>query len=150
MTTGSSRGAVQFYVEHGWIAVPAYSATPLVLHILWGGLFVHLFGFSHTVLRVSTLVLAAVGLLGAYLLLRELLDQRRALFGALSLALYPLYVHLSFSFMTDVPFLCLAVWAQLCYVRGLRGGSPSLWWLTAGSDSPPPPPSHASWACCCR
>src|SRR5207248_711133 len=96
-------------------------------------LFAHLFGFSHTTLRISTLVLAGSGVLAFYLLLRELLDPGRALLGALLLLFNPLFVFLSYSFMTDVPFLSLALWALFCYVRALRARSPRLGWLAAGS-----------------
>jgi hypothetical protein len=78
---------------------------------LLGALFAEVFGFSHTVLRASTLALAAAGVLACYALLRDLLGPARALLGALVLLINPLFVNLSYSFMTDVPFLSLALCA---------------------------------------
>src|SRR5688572_19157098 len=47
-------GVVQSLVEQGRLEIPVWAATSLVLQAYWGGLFAHLFGFSHTTLRVST------------------------------------------------------------------------------------------------
>jgi 4-amino-4-deoxy-L-arabinose transferase-like glycosyltransferase len=124
---------VQSLLAHGRLELPAWAANSLVLQVYWGALFAYLLGFSHDVLRASTLVLAAGGVLACYLLLRELLDDRRALLGALLLLFNPLYVFLSYSFMTDVPFLALALWALFCTVRGLREPRPSVSWLAVGS-----------------
>jgi 4-amino-4-deoxy-L-arabinose transferase-like glycosyltransferase len=120
-------------VDRGEFDVPAWAATSFVLQAYWGALFAELFGFSHTALRVSTLVVAAVGVLGCFVLLRDLLDTRRALLGALLLLFNPLYVHQAYSFMTDVPFLALALWALVCYMRGVHGPRLSLGWLAVGS-----------------
>jgi 4-amino-4-deoxy-L-arabinose transferase-like glycosyltransferase len=129
---------VQGLVERGRLEVPAWSAVSLVLQAYWGGFFARLFGFSHTALRASTLVLAAAAVLGTYLLLRDLLDSRRAVLGALLLLVNPLFVFLAYSFMSEIPFLGLAVWALFCWVRALRdsgGGkaAPRLGWLAAGA-----------------
>ncbi|MFL5733857.1 MAG: hypothetical protein ACJ78Q_11715, partial [Chloroflexia bacterium] len=43
-----------------------------------------------------------------------------ALLGTGLLALNPIFFHLSYSFMTDVPFMCLLLIACYCYIRGLR------------------------------
>ena len=125
--------AVQTLIEQGRPGVSVSVSASLVLQTYWGGLFAHLFGFSHTTLRISTLVLAGGGALAFYLVLREQLDSERALLGALLLLVNPLYVFLSYSFMTDVPFLSLALWALFCYVRALRTARPRLGWLAAGS-----------------
>jgi 4-amino-4-deoxy-L-arabinose transferase-like glycosyltransferase len=124
---------VRSLLEEGRLHIPAWTAPSLVLQAYWGALFAQLFGFSFTVLRASTLALAAIALLGFYLLLRELLDPGRALLGALLLLVNPLYVTLSYSFMSDVPFLALTFWALFCYTRALRGTRPSSAWLAAGS-----------------
>src|SRR5205823_3783658 len=110
-----------------------WSSATFVLQAYWGALFAQLFGFSHSVLRASTLLLGALGVLAFYLLLRDLLDRRRALLGALLLLANPLYVHLSYTFLTDIPFLTLALCALVCYVRALRGARFAAGWLVAGS-----------------
>src|SRR6266516_1458975 len=60
--------------ERGQLSLPAWGASSFVLQAYWGALFVKLLGFSHGALRVSTMLLAAVGVLGFYHLLRQLLD----------------------------------------------------------------------------
>src|SRR5438067_3533531 len=125
--------AVEALIQHGQLQVPAWTATSLVLQACWGALIALLFGFSHSALRASTLLLSALGGLGCYLLLRELLDPKRAMFGSLLLLFNPLFVFLSYSFMTDVPFLALALWSMLCSVRAMQSTSPRLGWLAAGS-----------------
>src|SRR5439155_5147963 len=124
---------VQTLVERGTLEFSAWTAASVVAQIYWGAVFVKLFGFSHTVLRVSTLILAAFGTLGFYVLLRQSLDRLSSLLGALLLLFNPLYVYLSYSFLTDVPFLALSIWALVCYGRALRAGAPRLRWLVAGS-----------------
>src|SRR6266487_3027811 len=100
---------VKSLVELGQLQISPWSSATFVLQAYWGALFAQLFGFSHSVLRASTLLLGALGVLAFYLLLRDLLDRRRALLGALLLLANPLYVHLSYTFLTDIPFLTLAL-----------------------------------------
>lgn len=77
-------------------------------------------GFSFTALRLSTLTLGLVGIIGQYGLLRQLgADRRIAVFGAALLAFNPYYIHLSYSFMTDIPFLALMIVSMLLLIRGL-------------------------------
>src|SRR2546430_5874257 len=62
---------VQRLVETGRLQLSAWAQATLVFQIAWGGLFARLFGFSHTILRVSTLVLAALGVVSFYGLARQ-------------------------------------------------------------------------------
>ena len=77
----------------------------------------------------STLALALLGLLAFYGLLRAVgVGPAAAGLGVALLALNPLFLHFSDSFMTDVPFLALALAACYGYVRGLQGrGAAWLW-----------------------
>jgi hypothetical protein len=97
-----------------------WTGASLVLQAWYGAALCRLLGFSFTVLRASTLVLAAAGAAGALLLLRRAGARGGTLaLGALAVGLCPLYVSLAFTFMTDVPFTVLAVLAGVCYARGL-------------------------------
>lgn len=101
--------------------VSPWSSTFPPLQLWWGTLFTWLGGFSYTTLRVSTLVLWLAGTLGAYGGLRALGTRLgAALVGALTLFLYPVGFVLAFSFMTDVPFVALALLALWALVAGLR------------------------------
>lgn len=93
----------------------------VIFPALWGSLWVRAFGFSFATLRVSTLALAWGALLFFYWLLGELgFDLPRRLLGAGTLMVAPAFVYLSFSFMTDVPFLFGYLGALACYVRAWR------------------------------
>ncbi|HET9013347.1 MAG TPA: glycosyltransferase family 39 protein, partial [Gemmatimonadaceae bacterium] len=96
------------------------------VHVLWGALFCLPGGFSFTALRASTWTLAASGLVALYLLLRQLQVERRdALVGTATLGVNPIFFGLSFTFMTDVPFVALSTWAYLATIVALTRRSES-------------------------
>jgi hypothetical protein len=124
--------SVEHLLTTGRLAVLDNSSSYTVLETYWGALWASVLGFSFGVLRLSTVALGAAGCGALYLLLRELgLDRHRSLLGALVLAANPIFFVLAFSFMTDVPFLSLTLFALLCYAAGLRRDRPA--WLWAGS-----------------
>jgi hypothetical protein len=93
----------------------------LIAQVGWGALFSLPFGFSFLALRLSTVVLGAIGLVAVYAIARELGAARRlALVGAAAVGVNPLYLSLSLSFMTDVPFTALAALSVLFFVRSFR------------------------------
>ena len=93
----------------------------IVAQIFWGALFCLPFGFSFTALRISTLTLGLIGVLALYGVLREAgADRNTALFGALLLAFNPLYMVLSYSFMSDVPFTAVCIVSLYFIMRGFR------------------------------
>jgi 4-amino-4-deoxy-L-arabinose transferase-like glycosyltransferase len=101
-------------------------------HLAWGALFSSVFGESFTVLTISNLVMSAICLLVFYLLLRDLhVSPGSALLGVAVLGLNPIYLYLSYSFMTDITFLTYLLGACLCYLRGIRDGR--VGWLLGGS-----------------
>jgi 4-amino-4-deoxy-L-arabinose transferase-like glycosyltransferase len=106
----------------GAFARPDWAVTSLVAQAWWGSVFASLFGYSLTTLTWSVLFLSWAGVLCFYGLMRALeIRPGAALFGAAILMLNPVYLHLSYSFMTDVPFLALLLAAALCVVRGVQG-----------------------------
>lgn len=114
-------------IPTGW----GQGGPALITHLLWGGLFAHIFGSSITVLRVSVLCLGVAASLGMMALLRALGAGRwLALLGGLLLACNPFLLSLSFTYLTDVTFSALLVMAVLALQRAERG-SPALW-LGAG------------------
>lgn len=123
--------AVKALLATGRFSLPSVTAANLLVQVYWGALFCLPFGFSFTALRLSTLALGLVGVLSLFALLREARASRRlALFGALSVAVNPLYFGLAHSFMSDVPFLALVLVATWLFVRGItRDGAG---WMIAG------------------
>jgi hypothetical protein len=125
-------GSVRQMLDTGTFQMPDWSDANLVGLTLWGTLWTRLLGFGFTVLTGSTLFLAAMALFAFYALARTVgVTPGGALLGAALLGFNPLFVHLSYSFLTDVPFLALMLLACLCYVRGCQG--PGVGWLVLGS-----------------
>jgi hypothetical protein len=116
--------AVKTLLSGGGIKLSGWGAANLIAQILWGALFCFPFGFSFTALRISTLTLGLVGVLAVYGLLREGdADHSTALFGALLLAFNPLYLVLSYTFMSDVPFVAVSALSFYFLVRGMKKSS---------------------------
>jgi 4-amino-4-deoxy-L-arabinose transferase-like glycosyltransferase len=125
--------SVEHLLKTGQLAISERSSVYPVVQILWGALFSGIFGFSFGVLRVSTVILAVVGCWAIYLTLRELaFSWRVGLLVAMTVAVYPTYFALAFSFMTDVPLVSLSALALYFYVAGVRRDRPDLlWWGSA-------------------
>ena len=113
------------YAPHDW-------TQPIALaHLAWGAVFAFLLGHTFTALTISNLVMSIACLTLFYLLLRHLnVGSAHALFGVAVLGFNPLYLFLTYSFMTDITFLALMLAACLFYIRGLR--EQGEWWLWLG------------------
>ncbi len=106
-------------IATGWGFSRAPGGPFLLVHLWWGQLFTHLFGYSLTTLRVAVLTLGVWGSFGLFFLLRTAgVPAGAALLGALTLALNPLYLAQSFTFMTDITFVALTIFALFFLVRG--------------------------------
>jgi hypothetical protein len=123
--------SVQTMLATGRYVAPPTMQANLVGLTVWGALWAKLFGFSFSTLTASVLALALAGLLAFYGLARAVgVAPGGALFGTALLGLNPIFFHLSYSFMTDIPFLALALLACYCYVRGIQRAG--LGWLVVG------------------
>ena len=125
--------SVQRLLDGHGLAVLDWSSHPDFAHVLWGALFCLPSGFSFAALRVSTWVAALLGLCGFHLLLRALgVDRRRAALGTALLGLNPVFFVLSATFMTDVPFVTLSIWAALALIGAIaRHDERRLWAFAA-------------------
>ncbi|HUT16437.1 MAG TPA: glycosyltransferase family 39 protein [Anaerolineae bacterium] len=113
--------AVLHLLDEGRLRLTGWTSMPLLAQVLWGALFCLPSGFSFTALRVSTLVLGLIGILGTYGLLREARTANSlAVVGALVVAVNPIYLNLSHTFMTDVSFFGLTTVSLLLLIRGVR------------------------------
>ena len=119
-----------------------WPAMTLIAHTLWGALFCKIFGFSFTVLRFSTLLMALFGLAGFYRLLQWAGLSRQVVWMlVLLLAFNPLWFVLANSFMTDVPFLAMLLWSAFFFLKNLETPrNRYLFWATL----------FAFWACLIR
>ncbi len=115
--------SVRWLVEDHVLRAVFATPTTLVAQVLWGALFCLPGGFSFTALRVSGLVAGLISLLAMYGLLREVgARPRLALLATLTLAVNPIFLVLSASFMTDVPSLAASVLCAWMLLRGVRRG----------------------------
>jgi hypothetical protein len=121
--------SVEHFLKTGKLQVLDWSIHYPFAQILWGALFCLPFGFSFSALRVSTMVLAWLGAVALYGTLRELGQARsESLIAALVLIANPVFFLLSFSFMTDVPFVSVSNIAFFFIVRAFsRRRSLELW-----------------------
>jgi len=123
---------VKNIVETGHYEANPYVDPTFILQAYWGAAFVKVFGFSFETLRISTLVLGLVALWSAHWAAREAgLMPRWAFLVALSLMVNPLFLNLSYTFMTDVPFITLTTLSAAAFLRALR--TQRLAWIAAGS-----------------
>jgi Dolichyl-phosphate-mannose-protein mannosyltransferase len=116
---------VQHLLETGQYKAHPYLNATLIAQSYWGAMFCKIFGFRFTVLRISTLVLAfanawAVAKSGMVLGFSRNLSL---LCGAI-VATSPLVLQLSYSFMTDVPFLAMSNLSGFFFLKALRQPKP--------------------------
>ena len=107
--------------DHLWRPT-GWTSMPLVTHAVWGAVFCEAAGHcTSQTLRAANIAAAVVALISTYLLGREAGLSRThrlmlvALFGA-----NPIFFALSFTFMTDITFVALAMLAALFFVKALR------------------------------
>jgi 4-amino-4-deoxy-L-arabinose transferase-like glycosyltransferase len=113
--------SVEHLLRTGELKILDWAVSQNVAQVLWGALFCAPFGFSFTALRLSTWVTSLGALLGLYTLLREVGVRRvDTLVAVAMVAFYPVYFILSFSFMTDVPFVAAVTWFFASLVRALK------------------------------
>lgn len=122
--------SVRHLLETGELRISQWAAAAAIVPVYWGALFSQLAGgFSFTALRVSTLVFSLMSPVALFWLLRRVgIPRSAALLGVLTLLVNPLFVHLSYTFMTDVFYLGLMVVGLALYVGGIeRDSARSLW-----------------------
>jgi len=115
----------------GWGPPGAPGGPALLMHLLWGDLFSRIFGFSLTNLRIAVLTMGILGSCGLLLLLRIAgVRPWLALLGTLTVVANPLFLSQCFTYMTDVTFASLAIFAVLFLYLGVK--KTSLAWIIAG------------------
>jgi hypothetical protein len=123
---------VKQIIEEGRFEMQGYFAPNIVLQVGWGALICSITGkFDFTILRFSTLILAIPGSFIFYRITQILgCTSRQSLTGSIVFLSTPLYFNLSFSFMTDVPFVVIMLLGVLCYLHFLNQQK-SRWLLLA-------------------
>jgi hypothetical protein len=112
---------VQALAHTGHIVYNGWSAPILGWQLYLGALFARLFGFTFTAIRLSTLPVAMVT---AYLTQRTLvragIRDWNATIGTLALVLSPVFLSVTFSFMTDISGLFCIVLCLYACLRALQ------------------------------
>jgi len=105
----------------GILALPGFTAAMPVAQIAYGALWSRLFGLSYPALDLSVALLGLAGALLFYPLARRCnADRTDATLATVLLAANPCYLFLSFSFMTDVPFVAVLIAAHLMFAMAER------------------------------
>jgi len=108
----------------GHIAYNGWATAMLGWQLYLGAAFIKLFGYSFTTVRMSTLLVAAAT---AWLLQRTLVrasvNERNATLGTLALALSPLYLMLSATYMNDIFGLFAVVVCLYGCLRALQAST---------------------------
>jgi hypothetical protein len=98
--------SVRIFLETGVIERVSWTWAAIVTHIWVGALASELFGFSFETLRWTGLFFGLGACVASYALGRALgLTATRSALVAFVLALCPVHFNLSFTFMTDPPFV---------------------------------------------
>jgi len=112
---------VKHLLDTGHYKLHDWATANMPFQVYWGALFAKVAGYSQASLRISTLALWLVGLIAFYCLaLEHRFAPEKA--GLLMLTLFscPLLVKMSFSFMTDVPYLSCFIITLFLWTRALR------------------------------
>lgn len=126
--------SVEILFRDGRFEILPVASSNLLAEVLWGALFGLIFGPTLGVYRLSIVVLWFLSAIACYGLLLQLTrDRARSALGTAVYVFNPLGYSLAFTFMTDAPFLALAVIAVFCYARGLGRDEEDLGWVFAGS-----------------
>ncbi len=116
---------VKQWIETGQIVMQGRFAPNIIGQVVWGYLSCLPFGvFDFSYLRIGVLIIGGATILLFYYWLKEQdIPDKSNFLISLSLLLSPLFFNLSFSFMTDVPFLFLVLLSLKYFFNYLEKGS---------------------------
>jgi hypothetical protein len=107
------------------------TTPPLRAQVLWGSLWVVLFGESFNVLRASTMFLGILMLIvvNRTMLLAGIPRGPRVV-ATLALLFNPMFFWATNTYMTETPFVCASAIALYCFFRAIRNDS--IAWFVGG------------------
>lgn len=112
---------VRWWAEQRQLALTHWQTMPLVTQVLSGMIWSEIFGFSQCSMRQLTLVFALIAAVSAYGIARLLLlPAGLCLIGALLVLASPVFLGLSYTFMTDVPAAAFMALSVLFFLRSLH------------------------------
>ena len=120
--------AVRRFMRTGEIRFAGYSQSTPIAQVIYGVGWAHVFGANSVSLEYSMVVLAVLcGVMFHALAIRCGARPWQALAATGLLLFNPCFTFLSFSFMTEVPFLMLLIGAHLAFAEA--EGPRERWWL---------------------
>ncbi|MGA7873919.1 MAG: hypothetical protein WCA22_23770 [Candidatus Binatus sp.] len=124
--------AVRRFLRTGEIRFAGYTQAMPIAQVVYGVAWAHAFGGNSVSLELSTVTLAVLcGVMFHALALRCGAPRWQALAATGLLICNPCFTFLSFSFMTEIPFLTAMVAAHLAFAKA-EGPRERLWlWLSA-------------------
>ena len=126
----------RIFAQTGHVAYNGWAAMPQGWQIVWGAIFINIFGFSYTVLRLSLLPVVFTTIYLFQISLAQFrFTQRRATFGALVFGLSPIFLPVASSFMTDIPGVAVILLCLFLCQKAIAAPSSSatILWLTAAA-----------------
>lgn len=119
---------VKHFLDTGHYRLNDWLSANIAFQTLWGALFCQPAGFSFSALRVSSIVLAVIGLAAfRALALEHRMSPSAANLLTLCIGSSPLFFKMSLTFMSDVPFVAVTTLALLLYTRALRKMTGPAW-----------------------
>jgi len=116
--------SVQNLIDNSKLQASDWATAPAVPQILWGALFVKIFGWSISILNISTIVAAFfAGLAFFYILVVLNFKKSTAVLSTILVTVSPLYLGMSMSFMTDSMYTSLTLLACAFYVNAILNKS---------------------------
>lgn len=114
--------SARWLFQHGDIRIGSWPAMTLWTHLVWGLLFLKVFGFSFFILRFSMMVAAFITLRLLLKLVAKRSDLNAGLAAAVTLLACPIFFNLANTYMTDVTFILFALAALYAATRFFEEG----------------------------
>ncbi len=103
---------------HNEINFWGWTSMPLITHLLWGYLFVFIFGFSVTVLKFSTLVAGIIGLISCYQIFKSFkITPKVSFFYTIIISSQAIFLNQIYTFNTDITFFCFSMLTTFFFFR---------------------------------
>lgn len=124
--------AVRWFRHSGEIRFAGFTAAMPVAQVIYGAAWAALFGLGPASLDLSIALLGAAAALLMYALARRCgAREWQSLAAAGLLMCNPCYLFLSFSFMTEIPFLAALLGCHLAFANADRDNRTSWLWFSA-------------------
>jgi hypothetical protein len=124
--------AVRNFIGSGKISFNGFAQAMPASMVVYGSAWTFLFGGTYISLNISVALLGVVGAILFFDTARMCgASRNNAMLATGLLVANPCYLFLSFSFMTDVPFLCALIAAHWAFAIALKRGSMSYLWISA-------------------